>query len=174
MDWSLLRLLCHGILQARILEWVVISFSRGSFWPRNRTPVSYVAGRFILSPVIFENVNFTSTLSTPDIIIVLNSHFKEQHCFGFAQHVIEKVLVLSFAQGLYHSRWGLSKALLLLIESILGLVTSILLLQTLQMVFVLSINYFFLHPLLSIHNMSSTAERFVEEMASDLGKIPYI
>ena len=30
----------HGILQARIPEWVAISFSRGSFWPRNQTHVS--------------------------------------------------------------------------------------------------------------------------------------
>ena len=29
------RLLCHGILQARILEWVAISFSRGSSQPRD-------------------------------------------------------------------------------------------------------------------------------------------
>ena len=35
-----------GILQARILEWVAISFSRGSFQPRNRTLVSCIAGRF--------------------------------------------------------------------------------------------------------------------------------
>ena len=35
----------HGILQARILEWVAISFSRGSSWPRNRTQVSDIAGR---------------------------------------------------------------------------------------------------------------------------------
>ena len=37
----------HGILQARILEWVAISFLRGSFWPRDQTHVSYVycAGR---------------------------------------------------------------------------------------------------------------------------------
>ena len=28
----------HGILQARILEWVAISFSRGSSWPRDWTP----------------------------------------------------------------------------------------------------------------------------------------
>ena len=34
-----------GILQARILEWVVISFSRGSSWPRDRTQVSRTAGR---------------------------------------------------------------------------------------------------------------------------------
>ena len=27
----------HRILQARILEWVAISFSRGSSWPRDRT-----------------------------------------------------------------------------------------------------------------------------------------
>ena len=31
----------HGILQARILEWVAISFSRGSSWPRDRTQVSH-------------------------------------------------------------------------------------------------------------------------------------
>ena len=35
-----------GILQARILEWVVISFSRGSSWPRDQTCVSCTAGRF--------------------------------------------------------------------------------------------------------------------------------
>ena len=36
----------HGILQARILEWVVISFSRGSSQPRDWTQVSCLAGRF--------------------------------------------------------------------------------------------------------------------------------
>ena len=36
----------HGILQARILEWSAISFSRGSFWPRDWTWVSCIAGRF--------------------------------------------------------------------------------------------------------------------------------
>ena len=35
----------HGILQARILEWVVISFSRGSSRPRDRTQVSCIVGR---------------------------------------------------------------------------------------------------------------------------------
>ena len=35
----------HGILQARILEWVAISFSRGSSQPRDRTHVSHIAGR---------------------------------------------------------------------------------------------------------------------------------
>ena len=35
----------HGILQARILEWVANSFSRGSFRPRDQTQVSHIAGR---------------------------------------------------------------------------------------------------------------------------------
>ena len=37
----------HGILQARILEWVAFLFSRGSSQPRDRTEVSSIAGRFI-------------------------------------------------------------------------------------------------------------------------------
>ena len=36
----------HGILQASILEWVAIHFSRGSPWPRDGTRVSFIAGRF--------------------------------------------------------------------------------------------------------------------------------
>ena len=35
----------HGIFQARILEWVTISFSRGSSRPRDQTQVSLIAGR---------------------------------------------------------------------------------------------------------------------------------
>ena len=36
----------HGILQARILEWVAIPFSRGSSQPRDWTQVSCIASRF--------------------------------------------------------------------------------------------------------------------------------
>ena len=40
----------HGIFQARILEWVAISYSKGSFWCRDWTHVSYIScsGRWIL------------------------------------------------------------------------------------------------------------------------------
>ena len=38
--------LSMGVLQARILEWVVMPFSRGSSQPRNETKVSHIAGRF--------------------------------------------------------------------------------------------------------------------------------
>ena len=36
----------HGLLQARILEWVAISYSKGSSWTRDWTRVSHIAGRF--------------------------------------------------------------------------------------------------------------------------------
>ena len=38
----------HGILQARILAWVAIPFSRGSSRPRDRTQVSLISGRFFI------------------------------------------------------------------------------------------------------------------------------
>ena len=45
MDCSLSGSSVHGILQARILEWVAIAFSRGSSQPRDRTQVSRIGGR---------------------------------------------------------------------------------------------------------------------------------
>ena len=39
----------HGILQARILEWVAFPFSRASSQPRKWTQVSHIAGRFFTS-----------------------------------------------------------------------------------------------------------------------------
>ena len=46
MDWSLPGSSVHGILQARVLEWVTILFSRGLYQPKNWTRVSCTAGRF--------------------------------------------------------------------------------------------------------------------------------
>ena len=45
MDCSLPGSSVHGIFQARVLEWVSISFSRRSSWPRDRTQVSRIVGR---------------------------------------------------------------------------------------------------------------------------------
>ena len=39
----------RGILQARILEWIAVPFSRGSSQPRDRTQVSRIAGVFFTS-----------------------------------------------------------------------------------------------------------------------------
>ena len=35
----------HGIFQAKVLEWVAISFSSGSSWPRDRARASLTVGR---------------------------------------------------------------------------------------------------------------------------------
>ena len=47
MDCSPLGSSVHGILQARILEWVAISFYRGSSWPRDWTWVLCIASGFL-------------------------------------------------------------------------------------------------------------------------------
>ena len=45
MDCNLSGSSDHGIFQARILEWVAISFSKGSSWPKDQSRVSCIAGR---------------------------------------------------------------------------------------------------------------------------------
>ena len=44
-----MNFIVHGILQARILEWVAFPFSRGSSQPRDWTQVSCIAGEFFTS-----------------------------------------------------------------------------------------------------------------------------
>ena len=50
VDCSLPDFSVHGILQARILKWIAIPFSRGTSQPRDRTLVSCIAGRFFTTP----------------------------------------------------------------------------------------------------------------------------
>ena len=57
VDYNLPGNSVHGILQARILEWVVIPFSRGSSQPRDQTLVSCIAGRFFTIWATREEVN---------------------------------------------------------------------------------------------------------------------
>ena len=48
----------NGILQASILEWAVILFSRESSWPRDQTQVSHIVGRFFTIWAIREALIF--------------------------------------------------------------------------------------------------------------------
>ena len=50
-DCSPLESSVHGILQARILECIAISYSKGSSWPKDWTCISYVSciGRWVLN-----------------------------------------------------------------------------------------------------------------------------
>ena len=60
----------HGILQARILRWVAISFSRGSSLPRDRTQISRIAGR---------PFNPWVTREAPDNFWINSSHLHNLH-----------------------------------------------------------------------------------------------
>ena len=53
----------RGILQARILEWVAVSFSRGSSWPRDRTCVSCTGRRVLYQWATKEDPQWLITVS---------------------------------------------------------------------------------------------------------------
>ena len=60
MDYRLQGCSIYGILQARILEWVTISFSRGSSWPRGETWPSLLYYRQILYCLSHKGFHFIS------------------------------------------------------------------------------------------------------------------
>ena len=71
----------HGILQPRILEWVYISFSKGSYRPRDWTQVSSISGRFfticVTRVALQRQLQFNSvaqSCSTPWTGVMLQSH----------------------------------------------------------------------------------------------------
>ena len=85
MGWGLPGSSIHGIFQARILEWLAIPFSRGSSWPRDRTPVSHIVGRHFtiwatMFPLYSYKKNFNmiigaeAAMSWPHIKNEENSH----------------------------------------------------------------------------------------------------
>ena len=69
MDCSLPGSSVHGLFQARVLEWISISFSRGSSLPRDRTEVSHVVCRC---------VTVGATREAPETFLLLN---KSSLCF---------------------------------------------------------------------------------------------
>ena len=62
MDCGLPGSSIHGILQARILEWVAVPSSRGSSWRRDwtRPHVSWIAGRFFTTSATWEAFLYTN------------------------------------------------------------------------------------------------------------------
>ena len=57
----------HGILQAKILEWVTFLFSRGSSQPRDGTQVSLIVGGFFTNWAIRESPEEAQDVKTQDI-----------------------------------------------------------------------------------------------------------
>ena len=60
----------HGILQARVLEWVARPSSRGSSQPRDGTQVSYIIGRFFATePPAETKFNYNDALKKREIVL---------------------------------------------------------------------------------------------------------
>ena len=79
----------HGILQARILEWVAYPFSSGSSWPRNQTRVSCIAGGF------FTNWAIREAKRPRKVLIQTRPHayWNGILCFSFCKWFSEVILV---------------------------------------------------------------------------------
>ena len=60
MDCSLPGSSVHGIFQARVLEWVAISFSRGSSQPRDRTWVSCIVRQILYHGATWEIIIYNN------------------------------------------------------------------------------------------------------------------
>ena len=80
MDCSLPGSSVHGILQARILEWVAISSSRGSSWPRDQTCVSCssCSGRQVTTSATWEAPETDANMALVDAAF----RFKDTQAFG--------------------------------------------------------------------------------------------
>ena len=81
MDHRLPGSSVHGILQARLLEWITISFSRVPSWPRDWTWVSCIKGRFftfwptqIYSWIKISAMLFVDCLLKADPLMSFNSY----------------------------------------------------------------------------------------------------
>ena len=79
----------HGILQARILEWVAFPFSRWSFQPRDGTQVSRIAGRFFTR----RNTKEAHSLHDDFHILEASCHIPS-HCFYFSSSWILYIIQL--------------------------------------------------------------------------------
>ena len=70
MDCSLPRTSVRGIFQARVLEWVALSFSRGSSQPRDWTWVSCIVGRcftiWVTREVLETQIHLQNPAEMPD------------------------------------------------------------------------------------------------------------
>ena len=102
IDCSLPHSFVHGIFQARVLERVAISFSRGSSWPRDRIQVSCIAGRhfnlWATREALFRTPFLKKEPCPSDLLLPLFNH----HLFP------EAILIISHAtQDEVRNHWNL-------------------------------------------------------------------
>ena len=107
MDCSLPGSSGHGIFQGRILEWVAISFSKGSSWPRDQTPVSCM-DRWILYYCTTWEAHLQPTLQKYHTVVKValilehvNPFWLENSIFHIVLMPYEKHFFLSFGRDNY-------------------------------------------------------------------------
>ena len=116
MDYTI-----HGILKAGILEWVAISFPRGSSQPSDWTQVSHTAGRFFTSWTIREaqeywsgSLSLSSRSSWPGIklgslhcrwilhqLSYQGSPVHYSKCFQFLSHIMLTIALWSMCTTIH-------------------------------------------------------------------------
>ena len=110
----------HRNLQARLLEWVSIPFSRGSSWPRDWTRVSCIGSRFFtiwattqMIQLSGPTVQFQINCSIPNQLAYFYISVSEAACF-----LVSKCLLVSLdysnqwpqLSGLKQLKWSLAQA----------------------------------------------------------------
>ena len=85
-DWSPPGSSVHGISQAKILEWVAISFSRALSWPRNWTQVSSPEGGFFTTESTGRPISCHRAFACLDPFPCSVSHTASLICSFFSSH----------------------------------------------------------------------------------------
>ena len=96
----------HGISQARIPEWVAISFSRGSSQPRDRTWVSWIASRFFycLSHQGCSSLACAHAQLRLSLCNLRNCSLPGSSVHGISQARIPEWVAISFSRGASRAR----------------------------------------------------------------------
>ena len=103
----------HGILQARILEQVAISFSRGSSWPKDQTCISFI-GIPILYPLIHQGSPFMFRNSKFPLLELplLNScllYLPVHHWYVFSTVTLHYTKLNKNVHEYHHEKWEKEK-----------------------------------------------------------------
>ena len=90
----------HGISQTRILGWVAISFSKGSFRPRHQTCVSCVSciGRWVLYQLSYWRSPTDTSIPKKHFCAIAGKPLS--HCWRQARHCLS-LTEITYHQGSY-------------------------------------------------------------------------
>ena len=95
-DWGPPGSSTHGIFQARLLDWVAISFSRRSSWPRDRTRVFRIADKRF---TVWTTTESKFTQSYPTLCDPMDCSLPGSSVHGIFQAIVLEWIAISFSRG---------------------------------------------------------------------------